>query len=127
MTDHQWPLQQALFAALEAALSCPVYDSIPPNTAMPYCHIESQSAAPFDVLVETGSETFVYLGFWSSHKGQKEVLELMDDVYTALHRQRLTLSAGEFVDMRVTARNTTADIDGRTYKGSMTVKVMLRH
>ena len=127
MTDYQWPLQKALHAALEAALSCSVLDRVPPNTAMPYCRIEAQAAGDFDALVETGSETFFYLGFWSSHGGQKEVLELMDAAHTALHRQQLTLSAGDFVDMRVTRKSTTADIDGQTYKGSMTVKVMLRH
>lgn len=127
MTDYQFPLQQALFSALSAALSCSVYDDVEAGADLPYCQIDAQAAAPFDALVETGAETFFYLSFWSSYEGQMEVLSLMAEAYTALHRQKLTLSVGTFVDMRVTAQATVRDTDEKTYTGKMTVKVMVRH
>jgi dUTPase len=127
MSEPTLALQTALYSALDAALSCSVYDSVPQGAAMPYVTLEFQDVEDADFLGEKRDFRAIYLAVWSSYRGQKEVLELMQTIYNTLHEQSLTLSTGRIAQMRVVSRRTNREPDGVTYMGQVRVNILTEH
>ena len=127
MTDPGWALQKAVYGALSAALSVPVYDDVPEGAAYPYVTLSSQAARPDDPLDSRRDERFVYLTVWSSYRGQREVLEIMGQIDGALHRARPALETGRTVRAYVVRKVTSRDLPDGTYSGNVTVRVIVEH
>lgn len=125
MTDPSWPLQQALYSALEAALSCPVYDAVPQGAAYPYVVLGDEVRRNADPVSGRRRDIrYRYLSIWSQHKGQREVMQIIAAIDAALHEQPLTLSTGDVVSVRVDNSSTSRDADGETYMGRVTLKIL---
>lgn len=127
MSDPGWALQVAIKTALDAALSCPVYDGVPPGSSYPYVAIETQDARPDDPLASRRDERFVTLSVWSRYEGQKEVLEILADIDGALHQKQLAMSTGRMVRAYVTRKRTSREPDNKTFMGQATVRVLVEH
>lgn len=94
----------APLAALLAPSSLPgsptypaIYD-IPPQqqisedpSKFPYVVIGDDTAAEFDTDDRNGQETTVTLHVWSRYRGKKEVKQIIDALYTALHTLQLSI------------------------------------
>lgn len=119
-------VQIALYSALNAALDVPVYDD-PEGAGFPYVTIDAIEVQPVDYLTERMDRYLVYLTIWSNYAGKKEVADLASTIYDTLHRKRLTLSTGSFVDMRVLNRRIDRDVDELTYSGSLTIELRVQH
>lgn len=117
-------VQKAIYVALDTALSVPVFDHVPIGQSYPFVTIDAQDVHPNDYLVQQKSLRNIYLTVWSEKRGQKEVNSIMQDIYTALHRQQLTLDAGRIILCRVTRQNSRLDADGLSYMGSMTLEIL---
>ncbi|OUM34750.1 hypothetical protein B8W72_09815 [Pseudomonas putida] len=127
MSDPSFALQVALFARLEAEVSCPVFDGAPMNQAMPYVSLDSEVSVSSDILNKRRDTRLIYLSVWSSFKGQEEVKRIMAEVDAAVHQRPLPIETGRVISIRVDRKHAQRDADGETYQGSVTLRVLTEH
>ncbi|QKK95780.1 DUF3168 domain-containing protein [Pseudomonas sp. 13159349] len=128
MADPSLALQEAIFARLQAEVSCPIYDGAPLNAAMPYVSIDREVSVNSSPISGRKRETrLLYLSVWSEAVGQAEVKRINGEVIAALDERRLPLEVGRAVSVRVEQADAQRDADGITYQGSITVRVITTH
>lgn len=127
MADPGFASQKALFVALDAALSVPVYDGVPQGTQPPYAVIERQVVADVSAIRERRDLRLFYVSVWSLYEGHKEVLDTLAEIDAAVHDKRLSLDTGRMVIARVIRKTTERDADGRTFNGQAVVEVLTEH
>jgi len=128
MADPSLALQEAIFARLQAEISCPVYDGAPLNADMPYVSIDREISVNSTPISGRKRETrLLYLSVWSDAVGQAEVKRINGEVIAALDERRLPLEVGRAVSVRVEQADAQRDADGITYQGSITVRVITTH
>ncbi|MGS8279845.1 DUF3168 domain-containing protein [Pseudomonas putida] len=128
MADPSVALQEAIFARLQAEVSCPIYDGAPLNAEMPYVSIDREVSVNSSPIAGRKRETrLLYLSVWSDAVGQAEVKRINGEVIAALDERRLPLEVGRAVSIRVEQADAQRDADGITYQGSITVRVITTH
>lgn len=127
MTDPAIALQTAIYTALDAAMSCPVYDHVPQGAAYPYVVIESVRGNDADFINARKERKTVTLSVWSTYRGQKEVLNLLAAISTALHGKKLTLSVGRMASTMSISTDTNREPDGVTYMGQARATALIEH
>lgn len=128
MSDPSLALQEAIFARLQAEVSCPIYDGAPLNATMPYVSIDREISVNSSPLSGRKREIrMIYLSVWSDAIGQAEVKRINGEVIAALDERRLPLAVGRAVSVRVEQSDSQRDADGVTYQGSITVSVITTH
>ncbi|MDN7144155.1 DUF3168 domain-containing protein [Pseudomonas sp. JQ170] len=128
MADPSVALQEALFARLEAEVSCPVFDGAPMNTPKPYVSIDREVSSNIRPIAGRKREQrLIYLSVWSDAIGQAEVKRINGEIINALDERRLPLATGRAVSVRVEQVDAQRDADGITYQGSITVRVITTH
>ena len=128
MADPSLALQEAIFARLQAEVSCPIYDGAPLNSDMPYVSIDREVSVNSSPISGRKRETrMLYLSVWSDAVGQAEVKRINGEVIAALNERRLPLEVGRAVSVRVEQADAQRDADGITYQGSITVRVITTH
>ncbi|MFV3289122.1 DUF3168 domain-containing protein [Pseudomonas sp. NY11955] len=128
MADPSLALQEAVFARLQAEISCPIYDGAPLNADMPYVSIDREVSVNSSPISGRKRETrLLYLSVWSDAVGQAEVKRINGEVIAALDERRLPLEVGRAVSVRVEQADAQRDADGITYQGSITVRVITTH
>ncbi|MCE0849394.1 DUF3168 domain-containing protein [Pseudomonas asiatica] len=128
MADPSLALQEAIFARLQAEVSCPIYDGAPLNAAMPYVSIDREVSVNSSPISGRKRETrLLYLSVWSDAVGHAEVKRINGEVVAALDERRLPLEVGRAVSVRVEQADAQRDADGITYQGSITVRVITTH
>lgn len=128
MSEPTNAILKAVYTALSSALSpIKVYDSVPQGSAYPYVVIESIMGVQSDFLVSRKDEFFVYLSIWSQYKGQKQVVDIIADVYDALHRTQLPMDTGRMIECTVQDKRTLRDADNLTFQGSVKLRIMAEH
>jgi len=128
MADPSLALQEAIFARLQAEVSCPIYDGADINTQMPYVSIDREISVNASPISGRKRETrLIYLSVWSDAVGQAEVKRINGEVIAALDERRLPLEVGRAVSVRVEQADAQRDADGITYQGSITVRVITTH
>jgi len=115
MSDPLLALKTALYVALSDALSVPVYDHVPQDSSYPYVSFGPFDANNADYLSDRKEEVSIYLSVWSEYRGQTEVMQIMSDIYTALHGKKPAMSAGRIVRILVRSRESNLEPDGVTY------------
>ena len=132
MSDYDWPLQQAVYGALDGASISgvtaisdhPLID--PPATAYPYLHIADADKIADDVSCADGKEIYFSIHSWSRHRGKKEITLIMSAIHTALHAQSLTVAGLSSCLAFVTFERLLDDPDGLTRHGVTTLKLLCR-
>ncbi|MBO2891184.1 DUF3168 domain-containing protein [Pseudomonas asiatica] len=127
MSDPSFALQVALFARLEAEVSCPIFDGAPMDQAMPYVSLDSEVSIPSDILSKRRDIRMIYLSVWSCFKGQEEVKRIMAEIDAAVHQRPLPLETGRVISIRVDRKQALRETDGETYQGSVTLRVLTEH
>lgn len=128
MADPSLALQEAIFARLQAEVSCPIYDGAPLNATMPYVSIDREISVNSSPVSGRRREIrMIYLSVWSDAIGQAEVKRINGEVIAALDERRLPLAVGRAVSVRVEQSDSQRDADGVTYQGSITVSVITTH
>jgi hypothetical protein len=128
MADPSLALQEAIFARLQADVSCPIYDGAPLNADMPYVSIDREVSVNSSPISGRKRQTrLIYLSVWSDAVGQAEVKRINGEVIAALDERRLPLEVGRAVSVRVEQADAQRDADGITYQGSITVRVITTH
>lgn len=86
MSDAGLAVQRALYQALDAALSVPVLDYVPPGQATPYVTIGDITTVEDGTKTEDGQEHTANVHVWTqAHRGRKAARDLMSAIYDALH------------------------------------------
>lgn len=128
MPDPSVALQEAMFARLEAEVSCPVYDGAPMDSDMPYVSFDREISTNISPIAgRKRQQRLIYLSVWSDAHGQAEVKRILSQVVAALDERRLPLAVGRAVSVRVEQADAQRDADGVTYQGSLTVRVITTH
>lgn len=125
MSDPSVALQEAMFARLEAEVSCPVFDGAPMDTDMPYVSFDREISTNISPIAgRKRQQRLIYLSVWSDAHGQAEVKRILGEVVAALDERRMPLTVGRAVSVRVEQADAQRDADGVTYQGSVTVRVI---
>lgn len=125
MPDPSVALQEAMFARLEAEVSCPVFDGAPMDTDMPYVSFDREISTNISPIAgRKRQQRLIYLSVWSDAHGQAEVKRILGEVVAALDERRMPLTVGRAVSVRVDQADAQRDADGVTYQGSVTVRVI---
>ncbi len=125
MSDPSVALQEAMFARLEAEVSCPVFDGAPMDTDMPYVSFDREISTNISPIAgRKRQRRLIYLSVWSDAHGQAEVKRILGEVVAALDERRMPLTVGRAVSVRVEQADAQRDADGVTYQGSITVRVI---
>lgn len=125
MSDPSVALQEAMFARLEAEVSCPVHDGAPLDAPMPYVSFDREISTNISPIAgRKRQQRLIYLSVWSDAIGQAEVKGIIGEVVAALDERRLPLTVGRAVSVRVEQADAQRDADGVTYQGSVTVRVI---
>lgn len=128
MADPSVALQEAMFARLEAEVSCPVYDGAPMDSPMPYVSFDREISTNISPIAGSKrQQRLIYLSVWSDAHGQAEVKRILGEVVAALDERRLPMTVGRAVSVRVEQADAQREPDGVTYQGSVTVRVITTH
>lgn len=127
MSDPVLAWQKALVTALDAALSCPVYDDVPKGADMPYVVLDTISTNSADALTNLRDEAMAYLTVWTKYRGRKQAQDFANLIYDTLHRAKLPLEAGRNVRCYVTNRTTRKDLADDVYLAPIRVRALLEH
>jgi hypothetical protein len=128
MSDPGLALQKALFEKLTTALATPVFDAVPAGTPYPYVTLDYEAVDnTTPVSGKKRENRLFYLSVWSDYQGQAEVKRINGEIADALDEVALPLSTGTAVSVRVLRTETNREPDGKTYMGSVTLRIITQH
>ncbi len=110
MTHPILALQQALVAALRAAIATPVFDAPPQGAALPYITIVRHDVLPRDGDGAPGHEHRLLLHVRAADASRKDALAIVDGVLATA----LALQGAELAITLARHERTETGIDGRT-------------
>ena len=122
-----WELQQAIYKRLLVwpalvALGVGLHDHKPQGTddsdeGYPYNVLGEDTAVPFDVDDSLDGDHIVTIHQWSRYRGKKEVKQIQQANYAALHRNPFAVENGNYVDCHLQTEENFTDNDGLTRHG----------
>tara|TARA_Y100000114_G_scaffold156999_1_gene186499 strand:- start:4719 stop:5120 length:402 start_codon:yes stop_codon:yes gene_type:complete len=130
MSIGQFPLQQAIFSALNVSavtsdLSCGVFDDVPQSASYPYIVLGEETAVDFSVKDIQGGDFTVNIHVWSQYKGSKETKQIMDKIHDLLHNINLTVTGFNLINLRFEFSDIMRDPDGITRHGVMRFRAII--
>ena len=130
MSIGQFPLQQAIFSALNVSavtsdLSCGVFDDVPQSASYPYIVLGEETAVDFSVKDIQGGDFTVNIHVWSQYKGSKETKQIMDKIHDLLHNINLSVTGFNLINLRFEFSDIMRDPDGITRHGVMRFRAII--
>jgi len=119
-------LHTALLAAIDALVTCDVWDGVPQETTYPYVVMDFTTSSNEDLLNTRMDRRYVYLSIWSRSPGQAEVMGIMSQL-DALNNSSLSISTGDVVSIRVERKRTSREPDNLTFMGQVTLQILTTH
>ena len=124
MSSSVWALQRAIYNALrddaviQQKLGSParVFDDPPADAAFPYLTIGETRIRDWPG-VQGGVEHDIRLHAFSRYAGRREIKEILNAVYDALHDAILPLQDNQLVNIRFVFGDAFRRNDGETYQG----------
>lgn len=95
-------LQAAIYARLDSQLTAPVYDHVPQaddpssDAAFPYVVIDQLTLNEADTNDTNAFVGSIMVHSWSRYRGAKEILELQEGIYNALHQYNNSLTVSGY-------------------------------
>ena len=117
MPDAVKPVQTAVYAKLNGAISASVFDRVPATQAFPYVLIGDDTAIDASDKLNDGQEITLTLHQYSQAKGRDEVKTLQGECYDLLHNGSLTVVGWTVRGIEFEYSDTLVDPDGKTYHG----------
>lgn len=132
MTDAFFNTQQAIYNVLVANSGVQavlggtprIYDHVPPGATFPYAVFGAVRVLPYDYKVENGFEQIVTLDVWSRYRGSKEMKDITQALYDALHRATLSVTGHVFLACEFHSADLEAENDGLTYHAAVRFSVV---
>jgi len=116
-------LQESLYSTLtgDAALMSlvtGVFDNVDQDyNDFPYITIGENVEGDFSTDTTLGSENALVLHVWDRQNGRKRVLEIMEQIYQVLNRNKISVTGYHTIDLQFVNSQTVIDTDGLTYHG----------
>lgn len=126
MSEPTTALYTALLAAIDALVTCDVWDGVPQNTTYPYVVMDFTTSSNEDLTNTRLDRRYVYLSIWSRSPGQAEVMGIMSQL-DALNNSSLSLSTGTVCLLRVERKRTSREPDNLTFMGQVTLQILTTH
>ena len=102
-----------------------VFENVGDNTPFPYVEIGEIDLGDFGGYSFAGFEGTYTIHTWSQARGRKQCQEIMNRIYTLLHRVDLSLGSGFSTIANICEQSQTIiDSDGRTYHGIQRFKLI---
>lgn len=124
MALHSWELQKAIFSTMDAAtitgeggVSVSVYDDVPEGRSYPYIVIGEETSRNVSAKDRDAHEHTLTIHVWSQYRGRKEIKQIMEQIYTALHDSAITVSGASLVNIKQEFEQTLLEGDGITRHG----------
>ena len=120
-------VQRGVLKACEAAaapFNARVFDHVDFNRDFPFVALDNHQTLENDGADILGFTHNFFLSVWSDYRGKKEVEEIMDAIWRAVHERRLPLENGVHVLCRVGEMSADRDADGVTYQGTMALRII---
>lgn len=132
MSDALFAVQQAVAGLLAAdtdvqsvlGVTPRIYDHVPPGAIFPYAAFGPIHVAPYDTKNETGFEHILTINIWSRYRGSKEVKDIFQAVYDALHRATLSVAGQVFLSCEFHSADLAPEGDGLTYQAAIRFSVV---
>lgn len=130
MSLHSFELQKTIYAALDgnnalSAVVSGVYDDVPEGANYPYVIVGEHTSNNFGSKTLDGLEYTLTIHIWSQYRGRKEVKEIAEIIYDALHDSSLSVSGASLVNLRQEFETTLLDSDGITRHGVMRFRAVV--
>lgn len=78
---------KSIYDRLSTELSTPVHDHVPQdNQVYPFIRVDQLQTSNNDVDDKSGFSAVIQIVGYSRYRGSKEISDITDDIYTALHR-----------------------------------------
>ena len=128
---REMDLQAAVYALLVAdaslmGLAAAVYDHVPQNAVFPYVVIGEDAAAADDTDDTASADHVITIHTWAAYRGLKQVKQLQQYIYAALHRTTLTVNGVTgATECSVESSDNFLDSDGLTRHGVQRVRVLI--
>lgn len=128
----QWDIQRGVFQTLTAntplvtLVSGRIFDHIPQGTAYPYINIGEDTSLEWDTDTTRGSEATLTIHAWSRQAGRREVKQIMERVYDALHRQDIVIEGAHTVLCLWEFAESLLDPDGVTRHGIQRFRIIVQ-
>ena len=126
MSEPTTALHTALLAAIDALVTCDVWDGVPQETSYPYVVMDFTTTSNEDLLNTRLDRRYCYLSIWSRSPGQAEVMGIMSQL-DALNNSSLSLSTGAVCAIRVERKQTNREPDNLTFMGRVTLQILTTH
>jgi undecaprenyl pyrophosphate synthase len=124
MALHSWPLQQAIYSTLnsasitgEGSVSVAVYDDVPEGSSYPYITIGEETSNNISVKGRDAHEHTLTMHVWSQYRGRKEIKTIMQQIYSNLHDNDISVSGASLVNLKQEFETTLTESDGITRHG----------
>ncbi len=135
MTSSLFAVQEAVYgtlsgnAALQSLIGNPtrLYDVVPPAAVFPYVTLGDLTIKEFDTKDRSGFEQILVLRAWSRARGRKELKQIMQAIYDALHAASLSVTGADAVSCQFQSAATSAESDGLTLQGVLRFRVIVQH
>lgn len=133
MALHSWELQKAVYSKLTGASITDyagnaitgVFDEVPTGTAYPYVVIGDETATNISAKDKDLHEHTLTIHIWSQYRGNRDIKEIMEQVYTALNDVDYTVSGASGVNLKHEFQTTLTEGDGITRHGVMRFRAVV--
>jgi len=133
MALHSFELQKSVFAKLVAAnitdfagdAITGVFDDVPLDTAYPYVVIGDETATNISTKDKDFHEHTLTIHIWSQYRGNRDIKEIMEQVYAALNDVSYTVSGASGVNLKHEFQTTLTEGDGITRHGVMRFRAVV--
>ena len=128
MGYHSFDLQSAIYSLLnnDSTLDSlvgnnKIFDNVPDDTSYPYIQIGLETVSNIGTKTVDGNVYNVDIDVWSQYRGQKEIKEIMEQIYVLCHDKTISVSGADSVMSYVTNVTTLREADGITRHGIVNI------
>lgn len=120
-----YELAKSIYEKLNGNISMPFFSSPASATGYPYAVVSGVSLEPFDTITDSGFIGIISIVFYDTSASNKRILQAMDEVYSLLHRQPLSVVGYNVLDVYFdSAPAVDINSDGKTREGVILFKFL---
>ena len=109
----------------ELRSNVPIYDDVPEGSTAPYVVIGEETAIDIGTKDKDANEHTLTLHIWSEYRGRYEIKTLMQEVYSKLHNNVISVAGASLVNLRCEFETTLQEADGITRHGVMRFRAVV--
>lgn len=130
MALHTSNLQTAIYGQLSGdsaltALVTGVFDDVPENTNYPFVRIGEETILDNSTKDLQGQEITITIHAYSEYRGKREVKQILDAIYDALHDSDMIVSNANLINFRFEFSDIVTESDGITRHGVMRFRAVI--